>query len=187
MATPFKVFRDNQKILLAIFGVLLMIAFVVMPPLVDTYRPGPSGPQQEDKVLVKLGDEELNSSHVRRLTNKFQTVAIVMGSAIQQSLAMQGTPNPPMPPIPGLVVQQIPQEQGGMMAEVTQVPSEVAVRFHAWAKKADELGVVIDDQAVRDFLRETSGSTTPSLPIWCSRGKWPASTTTTSSRWCVMS
>lgn len=157
MATPFKVFRDNQKILLAIFGVLLMIAFVVMPPLVDTYRPGPSGPQQEDKVLVKLGDEELNSSHVRRLTNKFQTVAIVMGSAIQQSLAMQGTPNPPMPPIPGLVVQQIPQEQGGMMAEVTQVPSEVAVRFHAWAKKADELGVVIDDQAVRDFLRETSG------------------------------
>ena len=156
MATPFKVFRDNQKILLAIFGVLLMVAFVVMPPLVDSYRPEQPAERQANRVVVVVGDKELTENEVMVITTKFDLVARVVGNAIQQAITLQGTPQPPMPPIPGLQVQP-PTAQTPMQPVYTPVPPEVAVRFHAWAKKADELNLVVDDQTVRDFLRETVG------------------------------
>lgn len=156
MATPFKVFRDNQKILMVVFGALLMVAFIILPPVLQY---GFTNRQVEDaqgEVVVKIGKEELRVEDVQVLTAKYNKVAQVMMAAMRQCMQLQGTPNPPMPPIPGLQIQPPTQQSpGGPVFE--PVAAEVAVRFHAWAKKADEMGLVIDDDAVREFLSETAG------------------------------
>lgn len=156
MATPFKVFRDNQKILMVVFGALLMVAFIILPPVLQFGFTNRQVELDKGEVVVTVGKEELRVDDVRELSNKYNLVARVMTAAIQQCVQLQGSPNPPMPPIPGLQIQPPTQQSPG--GPVYQpVPAEVAVRFHAWAKKADDMGLVIDDEAVREFLSETAG------------------------------
>lgn len=156
MATPFKVFRDNQKILMVVFGALLMVAFVVLPPILQF---GFFSQQAEDirgEVVVVIDNEELYRPDVDNLVNKYDIVGRVMAEAIGRSLILQGSPKAPMPPIPGVrIVPASQQNPGG--PQFMPVGAEEAVLFYAWVKKAEELGMVVDDESVREFMRESSG------------------------------
>ncbi|RCS54273.1 hypothetical protein DTL42_03770 [Bremerella cremea] len=156
MATPFKVFRDNQKILMVVFGALLMVAFIILPPVLQFGFSNRQAELDEGEVVVTVGQEELRADQVRALADKYNLVAQVITAAMQQSLQLQGTPNDPMPPIPGVQIQQ-PTQQSPGGPSFQKVTAEQAVFFHAWGKKADEMGLVVDDEAVREFLKETSG------------------------------
>lgn len=156
MATPFKVFRDNQKILMVVFGALLMVAFVVLPPILQLSSQNQQVRQAEGKVVVVVDDQQLYEEDVQRLQQKFDMVASIMGQAMRQSLILQGSPKAPMPPIPGLQIRQATRQSPGG-PEFNPVGAEEAVLYYAWVKRAEEIGMVVDDQAVREFLKETSG------------------------------
>jgi len=156
MATPFKVFRDNMKISMVILIGLSMVAFVILPPLLQFGFFSQQTEQQEGEVVVVVDDEELHRQEVENLVNKYDIVARVMAEAIGRSLILQGSPKTPMPPIPGVrMVQGNQQNPGG--PQFQPVGAEEAVLYYAWVKKAEELGMVVDDEAVREFMRETSG------------------------------
>lgn len=156
MATPFKVFRDNQKILMVVFGALLMVAFVVLPPILQFGFFSQQASDERGEVVVVIDDEELYRPDVDNLVNKYDIVARVMAEAIGQSLILQGSPKAPMPPIPGLrIVPASQQNPGG--PQFQPVGAEEAVLFYAWVKKAEELGMVVDDESVREFMRESAG------------------------------
>lgn len=156
MATPFKVFRDNQKILMVVFGALLMVAFVVLPPILQFGFFSQQTANERGEVVVVVDDEELYRPDIDNLVNKYDIVGRVMAEAIGQSLILQGSPKAPMPPIPGLrIVPASQQNPGG--PQFMPVGAEEAVLYYAWVKKAEELGMVVDDQSVRDFMRESSG------------------------------
>ncbi|MBA2113868.1 hypothetical protein [Bremerella alba] len=156
MATPFKVFRDNQKIFMVVFGALLMVAFVVLPSVLQPGFFGQSNDLTRGEVLVVVDDEELYRPDIDNLVNKYDTVGRVMAEAIGQSLILQGSPKAPMPPIPGVrIVPATQQNPGG--PQYQPVGAEEAVLYYAWVKRADELGMVVDDESVREFMRETSG------------------------------
>jgi len=156
MTTPFQVFRDNSKILLVIFGVLLMISFVVLPPLLQFAAPPQVENAEENEVVVVVQGEELTKSRVYSLASKYQIVGAITGQAIQQAIALNGNPQAPWPPIPGLQVTPA-TAQGPASAQIYEVGPNDAVGFFALIKKADELGIVVDDQTVRDFMKNTTG------------------------------
>lgn len=156
MATPFKVFRDNQKIFMVVFGALLMVAFVVLPSVLQPNFFGQRAGDNRGEVVVVVDDEELYRPDIDNLVDKYDLVARVMAEAIGQSLILQGSPKAPMPPIPGVrIVPASQQNPGG--PQFMPVGAEEAVLYYAWVKKAEELGMVVDDQSVREFMRETSG------------------------------
>ncbi len=156
MATPFKVFRDNQKILMVVFGALLMVAFVVLPPILQFGFFSQQTADERGEVVVEIDGEELYRPDVSNLVDKYNIVARVMAEAIGQSLILQGSPKTPMPPIPGLrMVQPSQQNPGG--PQLQPVGAEEAVLYYAWVKRAEELGMVVDDESVREFMRESSG------------------------------
>ncbi|MFN3149767.1 hypothetical protein [Bremerella sp.] len=156
MATPFKVFRDNQKILMVVFGALLMVAFVVLPPILQFGFFSQQTANERGDVVVVVDDEELYRPDIDNLVNKYDIVARVMAEAIGQSLILQGSPKAPMPPIPGLRIMPASQQNPGG-PQFQPVGAEEAVLFYAWVKKAEELGMVVDDESVREFMRESSG------------------------------
>ncbi|PQO25128.1 hypothetical protein C5Y96_26890 [Blastopirellula marina] len=156
MATPFKVFRDNQKILMVVFGALLMVAFVVLPPILQFGFFSQQAENIRGEVVVVVDDEELYRPDIDNLVNKYDIVGRVMAEAIGRSLILQGSPKAPMPPIPGLrIVPASQQSPGG--PQFMPVGAEEAVLYYAWVKKAEELGMVVDDESVREFMRESSG------------------------------
>jgi len=156
MATPFKVFRDNMKISMVILIGLSMVAFVVLPSLMQFDFFAQRAADQRGDVVVVVDEEELYRPDIDNLVSKYDLVARVMAEAIGRSLILQGSPKTPMPPIPGVrIIPASQQNPGG--PQFMPVGAEEAVLYYAWVKKADELGMVVDDEAVREFMRESSG------------------------------
>src|SRR5262245_23193897 len=72
MASPFSIFRQNQWIMLAGMGVLLMVAFVVVPSvqsMMDASRGRDSAPVVVDlkKIHDKIDESQLQDMRQRRL------------------------------------------------------------------------------------------------------------------------
>ncbi len=73
MSSPFAAFRKNQKMMMAILGVMVMIAFLILPPLLDYGRQ--AGVVDDVVVTTRYGalkDSDLYKlAERRRLANQF--------------------------------------------------------------------------------------------------------------------
>ncbi|MEZ6071212.1 MAG: SurA N-terminal domain-containing protein [Pirellulales bacterium] len=131
MASPFSIFRKNQKLMLVILGVMCMLAFVVLPSLMQIMRSGGGGGSQV-VVTSKFGSineaELLGMRRTRKITNKF----------VAELIALSGEVDP----------RRIPAEPLGSSSE------EDVVTTMLLARRAEEMGVVVSNDAVRGFLRE---------------------------------
>ena len=128
MASPFTVFRKNQKVLLAITGILAMIAFVFLGTCVQS----PTQVQAHDNPTVvtwKFGEiteyEMENRLGMRRILNQF----------IAQAASLGGQQN----------AQAIFPES-----------EELIVRSMVLARRGRELGLVISDDMVNQFLQQVT-------------------------------
>ena len=157
MATPFKIFRDNQKVLMVVFGALLMVAFIILPPVLQYGFDSQQAIDDEGAVVVTVGDEELRDEQVQQLRRQYGLVAQVMYAAMGRASALRAVPEPPVPSIPGFRYEQPSRmnPQGGLRVE--RVSPLEAIEYYAWGKKADEMGLVVDDAAVNEFLTQTAG------------------------------
>ncbi len=133
MASPFRVFRKHQKAMLAVLGLLAMIAFVFLPVVMDQMQTR----SYADPVVVATetyGD--LTRSEISMMIGRRQSL---LGFLYQ--------------------VQQAVQQAGGQATEamrlsrqIGEATEESVVNTWLFAQKARELGLAVDDAAINAVL-----------------------------------
>lgn len=154
MASPFAVFRKQQKTMLAVLGVVCMIAFVFG----STQCTGPTtGPQANAVVAsTKYGDLREGDLYEMRMeslaVDRFLTALVGRTAQAmveeQQSLAQFQQQ---------IFMSQLQQLQGqGMILflDENQVDESVLVDTMLLARRAQQNGVVISDRAINEFLEQ---------------------------------
>lgn len=132
---PFETFRRNQRPLLAVFGLMAMFAFVVSDSIMDFLSPSPTG-MNSDETVATLYGEEIKASRLGELANQraYANDYFSRLLTLKLSTAQIGLP----------VVQNFfgPTDDRSMVdALILQ-------------KEADRLGIPIDHEATRRWLRE---------------------------------
>ncbi len=130
MASPFRVFRKHQRILIAVLGVLAMGAFVFLPIILQWGGIGGRGPQGEEVVITTKKYGDLKEQQIQMLRHKKAAVTQFL-----QQLVLAAGGNP----------QGIAQMMG-------PADEETVVREWLLANKAAESGMQIDDRSITQFL-----------------------------------
>jgi len=151
MSSPLSFFRRNQKLLLAVFGVLIMLTFVVGDYIVRN-QPGAGGAAPEETVVTwkhgKLDDRDLGA-----MREAHNLVVRFLDLLVQKTIEAKGQPK-------GLGVTAI----GGRVID-PGIPRSYAeedlVQTMILARKAEELGVRISDAAILEFLDTLSDDVIP--------------------------
>lgn len=129
MASPFAKFRKNQKVFMAILGVMVMIAFLILPPILD-YSRQQSAPNP-DVVTTRYGtltERDLNKLGQQRiLANQF------INNARQRAN---------LPPIRTEALFGNPNDEGHLVETMIK------------ARRAEELGLFVPDNYIISLLDE---------------------------------
>ena len=153
MASPFHVFRKNQKAMIATLGLLAIGAFVFLTPLA-MYKGGSwsDGGNKGDEVVVtttKYGDlNERDLSNMRRESQ--QLLQFFMNLV---SVSHQDDPA------------KVMQYQNALMQFFGNTSEEAAVNTWLLAKQAEEQGMSIDDTTVGEFIRQVTQDKIPGTVI----------------------
>ncbi len=136
MASPFKIFRKNQKMALAILTIIAMGGFIVLPTVLQTMG-GRGGPRNQTVVTTRAyGD--LDQRALYNLREKRQRVLRFLDLVGRQVAASGGR---------GQVVAAIQRRLG-------TASNERLVQTWLMANRATDLGLVVDDAAVNTFLSD---------------------------------
>jgi len=139
MASPFRVFRKHQKLMLALLGVLVMIGFVILPAIMKTM-----GQQQRGSTLVatttKYGD--LTQSKLAGIRWHRQN-AIRFLQSLGRALITADADYMPVQ----FALQNI-------VGDESASPTSDVALAETWllSRRAEELGLVVDDQTINTFL-----------------------------------
>lgn len=161
MASPFAVFRKNQKILMVGLTVLAMIAFVVSDNLDLT---GGGGGVQGDPIVVKSNFFSLHESQVRAaldnrdIVHRFVVQAVSVALEQQQLQQMRAQ----FPQIPQEQLGQfIPYDRIGQQAvgyangRFGPVSERSVVESLVLADQAKKMGMQVSDNQVVGFIAQT--------------------------------
>lgn len=132
MASPFSVFRRNQKVMIAVLGVLAMFAFVFLPIMMESM----GSRSQANPVVVTTKYGELRESDINALVTQRRKITSVLADV----LGMAGAP-------PALAHQWVESRIG-------PATEDAVVTSWVLARHAEEQGVVISDTTVNNFLKE---------------------------------
>ena len=134
MASPFSFFRKHQGVMLAVFGVALMIAFVVLPPLLQMMEYTGGGGNQRDVVVTWTGGGLTRDEIAGRLATRRSLLDF-----LNQIRADAKAKN-----------------EAARLDRATPIPSSLspasvlATMLHA--EKARDMGLVVSDDAVTEYL-----------------------------------
>lgn len=145
MSSPFTQFRKNQKTYLAVLGVVCMVAFVFGGVTCSNDQPAQANPVA---ASTKYGD--LHNSDLAHMSASLDVAnRFLMGVMLES--AMKGPQFANMRPefLAPFIQRQL--EQSGLIVAATE--SE-AVDTMLLKNKAQELGVVVSDAAINDFIRQ---------------------------------
>lgn len=141
MASPFSIFRKNQKVLIALLAVLAMIAFVFLPIIMERMGMRATGPNPIVAKTSKFGSLKL--SDVRNLQSQKQNILRVLTDLVVRAL-----PNPET--INASAVRQ------WIESELKFGPATEEVTVNRWlmARYAEQMGMVVTNAAINEFLKE---------------------------------
>lgn len=134
MASPLSIFRKYQYALLVVFGVMLMIAFVIAPPILDYQRVRSEGATNTPVVTWKGG--ELREHDLQGLILSRNLARVFMENLLQQTMAKNGYPRVPR--------------------VLASVDEEDVVRNVLLAERAEKLGMRVSDEAIMAYLEQLS-------------------------------
>lgn len=138
MASPFKVFRKHQKVMLAVFGVLIMLSFAFGTVISELL----SSRQSQNPVAVKTGKYgNLRQSDLYFMRqDRFKVLAILA--------RIHAT---------ALVIN--PESSHKWFEKLLGTASDEDL-VNTWLKsrRAEEIGMVVSDQVINDFLQRISNS-----------------------------
>ncbi len=133
MASPFSVFRKNQKVMIAVLGVLAMFAFVFIPIIME----GMGSRTVVNPVVVKTSKYgDLREYDLDALRRQRQQILGVLSDVMQIS----GAP-------PSLARQWLE-------ARIGPATEESVVNTWLLARHAEQMGMVISDKTINNFLKE---------------------------------
>lgn len=127
MAGPFDIFRRNQRALLVAVAILAMLAFFVLPPILQ--QMDPSG-ATSNATVVRWSGGQLDEAQIaqavttRQLVNRFLALAAVEAGRDTSRLQLF-----------------MPETEEGV------------VQAHLLRREASEQGIVISDEAINEFLK----------------------------------
>jgi len=140
MSNPLAVFRKHQKVLLAVFGVLLMIVFTV-GGLVTDYLGMGGAAGGENPEVVRWSGGVLRESDLQLMRYQRNQLRMFLG-----------------------LVQSHTRERGGQprVPSIQDTDAEVSL-IESWllATKAQQMGIVVVDEAILDYLEQLTNNTVP--------------------------
>jgi len=144
MASPFKVFRKRQKLMLAFLGVLVMIGFVVLPALMQTM----DQPQRTSSTIVAttVKYDDLDRSRISVLRWQRQTTIRFLESLARRIVLAEGSP----------MAIQLAFHHMAPSGNVSPTSDEALVEKWLLVKHAEELGLAVNDEAVQMFIIDLS-------------------------------
>jgi hypothetical protein len=134
MASPFKIFRKHQKVLLVVAGLMAMIAFVILPIVLQNLGMSQGGKNPVVATTTKYGD--LKESNMKNLRDRHQCVLGVLSSMASRLFGPE-------------------YEQSfhdGLQNILGDSKEETLVNRWLMAKKANEIGIRVSDANITDFL-----------------------------------
>ena len=144
MTSPLSWFRKNQKLLLGVFGVLLIFVFTIslgsgVDPIVDYLSGNRPGGVTRNEVVVKWNGRELYESDLQNMRyNRARIAAFLQATfALSQTRGGQSV----VPPLP-----------------LTDA-DESLVESDILAARATEMGLVVSDDAIIEYLLGFTGNT----------------------------
>ena len=136
---PFKFFRKHQKAMLAVTGILAMIAFVFLDPLMG-YLGGGGTPQNPAVVSTQYGT--LREADLQRMVQMRSILNQFLMRAYELAYTAGGRPT---------AFPLMRQDARGAVGE------ELVVRQMLMARRAEELGFHVSDQAINQYLQQLTG------------------------------
>lgn len=156
MASPFSFFRRRQRTLLAVFGVLLMVAFVVGSDEILSIV-GVRSRGEVDETIAQSDYGKFTLAECRALADRRNALKDFLSALLSQRIDA------------GRMDPARAQEMMSMRWQIVQIASQLieqlvpgqsthraVIEESVLAARADDLGIVITDQAIAQFLRETA-------------------------------
>ena len=134
MPSPFKIFRKREKLMIAVLGLLAMIAFVVLPIIMQNMG---SRQRSNPRVVTTTQYGDIHEFQLHRIRQNRQ---ILLGflRQLQQAVMVAGGETQSVE----MAIQEI-----GTASEEHVVDSWLLTR------RAEELGLVVDDVAINTYLK----------------------------------
>ena len=152
MASPFAVFRRNQKILLAVVGIGAMVAFVFLDPLMRYLGRG-RGPQNPVVVETKYG--AYKESELASIRQSREVVdAFLRATSLETIDALIASGNLDVRMRDRIAENLYGGWKNEIMRRSKEGPEEAALETLILAKKAQQLGMVISDRTINEMLRQ---------------------------------
>lgn len=135
--------------MLAVIGILTMLAFTILPSVMDQMG---SSMSSQDPVVATANGETVRQSDIsqmvqsRYLANQFVQGCLVMAAGSEQMANFRSV----------YLLQRTPGQFFGSTSE------EEVMRIHLLAEEAERVGIVVSDEAVNKFLRDITEDKVPS-------------------------
>lgn len=146
MASQFNTYmRKNQRTIIAVVGVVLIITWVVGPFLLDAV--GVFGPSNTgDKTVVTYRGGKITENNLQRMRLMHQLAVQLCTNIVGTTMQRGGTPSAPM--------LSVDPRSGRIFSPGIDTDSSdrALVQRTILARKAREMGVVVDQAAVKQFL-----------------------------------
>lgn len=151
MASPFRIFRKHQKKLLATLGIMAIVAFCVPMGFIDYIR-SPARAAQAAVKTSKYGD--IKERELQKLRLRRQKVLDFLQRVQQAVVADKLEANRQASEEDQVVVNaRAAQQVAGMIGPATE---EAVVDTWLYARHAEQLGLVVSDKAINEFLKEVT-------------------------------
>jgi hypothetical protein len=139
-------FRQNSKVILAIFGVILILTWLIIPAITDMMQN--NGNSQADPLVVSWKGGRLTQSEMRHLRIVHTATLNFLGSVIAETQQRQGIPR-----APGY---ERLDPRRGIVGINPSTSDQALLTTQLLARRARELGVVVTDETVMQFLMKVS-------------------------------
>jgi hypothetical protein len=151
MASPFSIFRRNQKVMLAILGVAVMIAFVMSDMLQSLG--GYGNGRGAAPAYVEMFGRQYSEAEVGQIVANRQSLREFMRLLVvrmaeadrQQTLASD-------PFVQLMVNSRLNLIEEVLFARFNQGAEQAAVETLLLARHAEQAGMIVSDDAINDFL-----------------------------------
>jgi hypothetical protein len=150
MQSPFAIFRKHQKLVLAVLGVVAMITFVIGGAI--SIDPGRNRRHTDDSAVVTWKRGSFNESNLLSMRGMHYQTLRFLDRVVLTALEKKGNPKGA----------GITRDQQGRIVDPgvpRSLDEESLVRTALLAQKAKELGIVVTDDAILEFLDQLSDDT----------------------------
>jgi hypothetical protein len=152
VASPFAVFRRNQRILVAIAGITAMVAFVFLDPVMKYVG---RTTKAENPVVVETRYGGLTGSQLEGMRYSRDVVDRFLQLVTRQTVLVQLEKGMMDPRLRDQAEQQYYSFwKQNLMGRSKLGPEASAIETMVMAKKADQLGMVVSDAAINDLIKQ---------------------------------